>query len=203
MIGLILMSTLTIPTSVTPAIALTQAQKISLSVKNASQLKQHISFEEGVRFTVYQDKLKNPTIGIGFNLNRTDAKQQLRRIGADLDSVKKGATLSQQQVDRLYENTVVGAIRLAKKKVGNFDQLSAVRQNVIVDMAYQLGEEKFTGFTQMIKAIEVGKFDVASTEMMIGSRKKKEERSGPGPSRYAKQVPERAFRNSDRMLRGQ
>jgi GH24 family phage-related lysozyme (muramidase) len=49
----------------------------------------------------------NPTVGVGFNLNRPDARELLVKVGADYDAVKAGdAGLSRKQQDDLLTLTV-------------------------------------------------------------------------------------------------
>lgn len=49
----------------------------------------------------------DPTVGVGFNLNRPDARQMMEKIGVDLDDVKAGKVrLSRSQQDRLLSETL-------------------------------------------------------------------------------------------------
>ncbi len=49
-----------------------------------------IEKEEGMRLGTYKDTKGIPTIGVGFNLNRKDARQKLEDMGYNYDDVKAG-----------------------------------------------------------------------------------------------------------------
>ena len=57
----------------------------------------------GVRIVVYHDTAGHPTIGVGFNLDRPDARTLLARFGADLGEVLAGRPLTLAQVDDLLD----------------------------------------------------------------------------------------------------
>ncbi len=50
-----------------------------------------ISDAEGSRPCVYIDTMGHPTIGIGFNLDRSDAKTICARHGINYDAVRSGS----------------------------------------------------------------------------------------------------------------
>jgi len=49
-----------------------------------------IAESEGNKPCMYKDTLGHPTIGIGFNLDRSDAREKITSVGADYDNVKSG-----------------------------------------------------------------------------------------------------------------
>jgi len=51
-----------------------------------------IAEAEGEESCVYNDSLGIPTIGIGFNLERSDAPALIAGLGLDYDSVLDGST---------------------------------------------------------------------------------------------------------------
>lgn len=67
-------------------------------------------------------------------------------------------------------------------------ELNEARRAVLVDMRHQLGKAGLMGFKKMLEALEWEEYDRAADELM--------------DSRYAKQTPDRAARNSDIMRTG-
>src|ERR1700730_18554339 len=58
-----------------------------------------IARHEGSRATVYVDTAGNPTVGIGFNLNRSNAQAAISAIGVDYDKLRAGVvSLTQAQI---------------------------------------------------------------------------------------------------------
>jgi len=66
--------------------------------------------------------------------------------------------------------------------------LDAVRQRVVIDMAFNIGVPRLTGFKKMWAAIHCGDYEEAALEMM--------------DSKWARQVGRRAERLSDMMRKG-
>jgi len=126
------------------------------------QLTQH----EGKKSRVYIDPAGNPTIGVGFNLNRSDAKSKIEALGLVFDNVKNGTQeLTDEQIAKLLNDDVVGAIADCKQVFPEFTELSDVRQRVLVDMMFNLGKTKFAGFKKMIAAVKDKDFAKAADEM--------------------------------------
>src|SRR5215469_17792554 len=69
-----------------------------------AEVQRRIGIDEGYSKTVYMDSASppNPTIGVGFNLNRSDAKTEIAHIGADYNAVMNGTALTDQQVSELF-----------------------------------------------------------------------------------------------------
>lgn len=139
----------------------TFAEDIDLT-KLKSQLIKH----EGKRTKVYKDTEGNPTIGVGFNLNRSDAKAKIEAIGLKFDKVLDGTQeLNDAQIDTLLSADMDSAIADCKKAVKSYDKLSDVRKRVVVDMMFNLGLTRFSKFMKMLAAIEAENFDTAAAEM--------------------------------------
>jgi GH24 family phage-related lysozyme (muramidase) len=131
------------------------------------RFREQLSLHEGRRNLVYLDSEGIPTVGVGFNLNRADAREKIEALGLDYDKVRSGEQqLNAAQMDRLLVNDSDAAIREAKSIFPNFKDLSEVRQRVIADMIFNLGRDKFLGFTDTISAIQAGEFDKAANEMV-------------------------------------
>lgn len=123
-------------------------------------------FEGGRQPRVYTDTEGHPTVGIGFNLDRSDARRRLTDVGADYDKVRAGTeTLSNQQMDTLFRQDVEHFTAAARGIVSNFDSLPRTAQLIIVDMTFNLGSDGFSKFRKAIAAFERNDFETAAAEM--------------------------------------
>lgn len=130
------------------------------------KLTKQLTRHEGKRLTVYKDSEGIPTIGIGFNLQRADAKEKIEALGLDFDKVLSGGTsLTDEQAEALLDGDITTSIADCRLVVANYDDLSDVRKRVVIDMTFNLGKTRFSGFKKMIAAVEAGDFDKATVEM--------------------------------------
>ncbi len=130
------------------------------------KLKAQLVKHEGKESKVYVDTEGNPTIGVGFNLNRGDAKAKIEALGLDFSKVKAGTqTLTDDQIFTLLDADMDAAIADSMSVFPKFTDLSDVRQRVIVDMMFNLGKPKFQGFKDMIAAVKAADFAKAADEM--------------------------------------
>lgn len=123
---------------------------------------------EGAKAVVYPDTAKppNPTVGVGFNLNRKDAPAILATVGADYNEIRSGeAALTPQQMNVIFASDYLTAVARARKYVPSFDQLSSGTQAALTDMAFPLGN-KLSQFQAMIGDLSTGDFLAAANEML-------------------------------------
>ena len=145
--------------------------EVSKPIKNTSEdllsiVKPMLIKHEGIRNSVYPDTKGIPTIGIGFNLKRNDAKSKMESLGLNLKQVLSGQQkLTNEQINTLFNQDVNTAIQDAKKLVKNFDNLPANVKAVIVDMSFNLGYNKLSGFKKFIAAIESKNFTEAAKQI--------------------------------------
>lgn len=126
-----------------------------------------ISQNEGRIPHVYPDSKGIPTIGVGFNLERSDARQLVEDLELDFEQVKSGEVeLNQDQIDILLDHDIDQAMADARIIFANFDELDGNRQGVLVDMSFNLGRTRLQGFLRMIGAVERGDFEAAVAEMI-------------------------------------
>ncbi|MFG1899903.1 glycoside hydrolase family protein [Micromonospora carbonacea] len=115
---------------------------------------------------VYVDTKGHPTVGIGFNLDRADARARLAAVGANYDDVRAGrVNLTQVQITILFEQTIAEATTDAYALVPNFDLLSTARQAVLIDMIFNLGRTGVAQFQDMLAALNRGDYETAASEM--------------------------------------
>jgi GH24 family phage-related lysozyme (muramidase) len=125
-----------------------------------------IANHEGRRKRVYLDTEGHPTVGIGFNLDRTDARVRLAALGIDYDGVRGGSVdLTDDQVDALFSGDVDSAVASARLVVESFDGLASNAQMVLVDMVFNLGRGGLANFRHMIAALNTGDYELAAREM--------------------------------------
>lgn len=130
-----------------------------------SPLAKTVIEHEGFRQFVYRDSVGVKTVGVGFNLEREDARLKLQSVGADYDKVCQGkACLSIGQVLQLLEESIQEAKVIAYKLVPNLQWMSETRQTAIIDMAFNLGETRLRKFKNMIRALKDEDFHLAAAE---------------------------------------
>ena len=137
------------------AISLIGEQSTFADEIDKAALKSQLVKHEGKRNKVYLDSEGIPTIGVGFNLHRSDAKQKIAAMGVDYEKLVSGdVSLTDEQVDSLLDDDIESAIADCKSVVGSFSMLSDVRKRVLVDMTFNLGKTRFGKFKKMLAAIE-------------------------------------------------
>ncbi len=138
-----------------------------------------IAEHEGRKSKVYLDQFEHPTIGIGFNLDRSDAREKIRNLGLDYDRVVAGdVSLTDNQINRLFDDDFQESVRAAKDLLPNFLSLTSNAQIVLIDMIFNMGKGGVAGFTAMLDALRRGDYAAAV--------------DGMKNSKWASQVPSRA-----------
>lgn len=134
---------------------------------NRDTLIESLTRHEGMRLFPYEDSVGKWTLGVGRNIE-------------DIGITKDEALL-------MLKNDINRAEADARKYAW-FDSLSDTRQNVVIEMIFNLGLNRFAGFVGMISAIVKGDFNDAADEML--------------DSKWAKQVGSRANELANLMRAG-
>lgn len=113
---------------------------------NRVRLSRQLETDEGRRRRIYKDSVGKWSGGVGRNL--------------------EDRGLRDDEIDLMLNNDIEEAVGIARAVVPNFDKLDDVRQEVIVNMAFNLGETRLTGFKQFIAALVRFDFQRATAEMM-------------------------------------
>ena len=109
---------------------------------------------EGYHRSMYRDSKGIRTIGIGFNLEKDGARQQIERVGADYDAVVNGRqSLTDSQITRLLNMDMHTAIECVMRWLPNWRSLGVGPQSALADMAFNLGCTKLNGFICLKKAL--------------------------------------------------
>jgi lysozyme len=145
-----------------------------------------IKRHEGYRHQPYKDHLGNWTVGSGHLLHNDKLAPHFpdcKTVGALLDKLS-----DREQHDRWLLDDIEQAIVDARQWVQTFDSLSDARQEVLVEMCFQLGLGGVGKFVKTHGYIMEENFVAAANEML--------------DSRWAEQTPHRARELSDRMRDG-
>ncbi|MGZ8236368.1 MAG: glycoside hydrolase family protein [Methylobacter sp.] len=126
-----------------------------------NQLKRH----EGFRPHVYRCTAGKQTVGYGRNLDDTGISE------------REATVLLTHDISRAAEDLI--------DQVPVFPNLSLNRQNVLVNMAVNMGIPRLLGFKKMLAALRANDFDLAADEML--------------DSQWAKQVGNRATELAQQM----
>lgn len=129
-----------------------------------AEVTRRIAISEGCRLTRYYDTQGVPTIGIGFNLDRSDAVSALTLVGvANPAGVMTGtASITQEQADALFRYSFAPIESEARQSLinGTYDALSDARRFVICDLVYNLGQpgwEQFSTSRDLIARAQIAK----------------------------------------------
>lgn len=136
---------------------------------NRDALINQLLSDEGVRLKPYRCTAGKLTIGVGRNLDDRGLTQD------------EAMYLLANDVRRVYSE-VTNALPWIVK-------LNDARQNVLLNMAFQMGIAGLLKFKQTLSHVQAGEFNQAATAM--------------GQSLWAKQTPARAKRLADQMRSGE
>lgn len=152
-------------------------------------IRQYIIANEGWHQSAYLDTAGIPTIGVGFNLLRSDARAKVEALGLDYDDVlNRRCTLSDAHIESLLQQDVEKAIAAAMALVPGWEALSLPRKKVLADMAFNLGAGGLAKFTRFLAAVNRCDWQAAEAEIVN--------------SRYYGQVGARGKRNAAAIRNG-
>lgn len=130
---------------------------------NIEAAKDMLKRHEGYRVFVYKDSLGIPTIGVGFNLARIDARDRVTALGLDFDEVLSGKqALSWAQVNQLLSDDIDACLVDLRKMFADFDAMPDEAQLVLLDLRFNLGPARLRGFVRTLEAFRERKFKKAA-----------------------------------------
>jgi lysozyme len=135
---------------------------------NIEALKKQLEIDEGRRERIYKDSVGKITCGVGRNLS--------------------DVPFSDDEIDLMLNNDVNKVCRQLDDKLPWWKNLTDVRQQVLANMAFNLGINGLLGFKNTLGMIQTGNYSGAAKAML--------------DSKWAMQVGNRANRLSDMMKRG-
>lgn len=140
-----------------------KASKTTMLHEASKMIERH----EGYSDIVYTDTRGNSTIGIGFNLDKYNARERIEEVGANYHSILMGnSRLCDSQIRSLFQDDLQIALADAKRFLPNFDQQPKDIQMVIVDMSYNMGLGSLNTFVKFRKALMDRDYLKAANEML-------------------------------------
>ena len=115
---------------------------------------------EGRRYGVYIDSTGNPTIGVGFNLKT--ANDELKRAA-------NSGRMTDEQINHFLEIEVIEAKNRAIKLFSSFHSQPEEIKLILVDLSYNLGNNRLKNFIKFRAAINGHDYKEAAREL-IASR---------------------------------
>ena len=146
-----------------------------------AKLRQQLEIDEGVRYQIYLDSKGLPTFGIGHLLLKTDIEYPAYKNnpGANIN-------VSKERVEEVFEQDIKNVINSCRTVFEDFDLMVDELQQIIANMMFNLGLNRFEGFKKFIQAIKDNYLTIAAAEMQNSS--------------WFEQVGDRAKRLQARML---
>ena len=136
---------------------------------NKQKLVEQLERHEGLRLKPYRDTVGKLTLGIGRNLD------------------DKGIT--PQEARMLLHNDIEYFKRSIEVNIGVYSRLNDCRQNVLLNMAFNLGIAGLKTFKNMLLALENSDYEEAAKQMLS--------------SKWASQVGGRALELAGQMRTGE
>tara|TARA_R110002020_G_scaffold402633_1_gene612784 strand:- start:81 stop:527 length:447 start_codon:yes stop_codon:yes gene_type:complete len=138
-------------------------------------LKKELIDDEGVKYEVYLDHLGYKTFGIGHLCKATDPENDF----------EVGQEVSKERVDECFDKDIDRVIEDCTILYDDFFTLPDEAQLIIANMMFNLGRPRLSNFVRMRKAVNEHNWQEAKIQML--------------DSKWARQVPNRANRLSERM----
>ena len=121
---------------------------------------------QGKRLCVYVDTTGHKTIGVGYNLDQGSARSDIASIGANFDQLYSGkACLTDSQCQALLNLSLRRAASAASADVSSYNSLCCGVQNVMTDLAFNLGQAGLGGFHTFISLINSRQWSQAASDL--------------------------------------
>ncbi len=132
--------------------------------------------DEGRSNTVYPDSEGNPTIGIGHEMTKNVSENVQRQVRNDPDyddgpaplpeGTEEISTAITNEIFRDDRNDAIDDAVAFLQGRSEYDGLSDERQEVVANMAFNMGRSRLNGFNQFRQALQDGDWHTAMTEML-------------------------------------
>lgn len=131
---------------------------------NLRELTESLVEHEGKEDTPYRDSRGLWTVGIGRCLETNPiTKAEWKWL---LDNKAVTFQLTGIGLQYLFANDVRSATTQIKARCDFWDRLNDVRQNVLIEMCFQMGIDRLLGFNKMFAALRVGNWEEAKKEAL-------------------------------------
>lgn len=142
---------------------------------NKTAVFEQLKIDEGVVYEVYLDHLGLPTFGVGHLVLESDPE-----YGEPV-----GTPVSEERVKECFDNDIETAISECEILWENFADFPGEVQEILVNMMFNMGRPRLSGFKNFRAALDEGDWNRAADEMV--------------DSRWYRQVGKRAERLEERM----
>lgn len=136
---------------------------------NITELKKQLSVDEGRKNRIYQDTVGKWTVGVGRNIS--------------------DRAFSEDEIDLMLNNDINMIVVQLDDRLPWWREMNDARQNVLLNMTFNLGIARMLGFKNTLSAMERGQYTTAADGMLA--------------SLWAKQVGQRAIRLAEMMRNGE
>jgi lysozyme len=123
---------------------------------NREAVYEQLKIDEGVEYEIYNDHLGLPTFGVGHLILESDEE-----FGKPV-----GTSVSEERVRACFDRDLETAIRECNNlyEEGNFGNFPDEVQQVLVNMMFNMGRPRLSGFKKFNAAIEAGDWKEAAKE---------------------------------------
>lgn len=121
---------------------------------NLEELKEHIKYEEGIKYKIYNDSLGYKTFGVGHLVRASDPENDM----------EVGTEVSKERVDECFD----ADLQIAIKDAETFCEDMQVDENAkecVTHMVFQLGLPRLNKFKNFKQALIDGDIKTAQAEM--------------------------------------
>ena len=138
------------------------ASYLNKGTSGYNRLYNQLATHEGKVLNNYYDSLGKPTFGIGHLIKSSDPEYGKKCCPQSRVHCSNGFKVSEQRVKEVFEYDLLKHIKQAKRIYSNFNNLPAIAQLVIADMAFNMGQFNFPG---MKRGVMNGDYVEASKQM--------------------------------------
>ena len=121
---------------------------------NREQVQKQLEIDEGVEYKVYLDHLGYATFGIGHLVLDTDPEH----------GCKIGTAVSEDRVTEAFQRDLDISIAECKVLYDLWDDYPEEVQEILVNMMFNLGRPRLSGFKNMKKALDMGAYKTSAKE---------------------------------------
>jgi lysozyme len=121
---------------------------------NREQVQKQLEIDEGVVYEVYLDHLGYPTFGIGHLILDDDPE----------NGFAVGHSVEPERVTEAFQNDLDISIDECKVLYSDWDDYPGEVQEILVNMMFNLGRPRLSGFKNFKKAVDAGEWGKAGVE---------------------------------------
>jgi len=140
------------------------AARSERAAERERQFDEAVGFE-GMKVKVYEDEKDNKTVGVGFNLDRSGARNIIEGLGINYDDLYNGRIVITEEVAKILFQSDISASRYeAQQFIPDLFSHPAPVAQVVTDMVFNMGSGKIQGFVDFKKALDRRDYASAAAE---------------------------------------